>query len=101
MLILILIIQYSQYVVLSIEKCSNNQNHSSDSHHPIKMAAIAVAMNVFSASYQKEFVLYFFFLRSVYRNVTAYLGGYTGQICLRLNLYFQHIKKLLQSKKIA
>ena len=31
--------------------------------------------------------------------VTAYLSGYTGQICLRLNLYFQHIKKLLQSKK--
>ena len=32
-------------------------------------------------------------------NVTAYLSGYTGRICLRLNLYFQHIKKLLQSKK--
>ena len=31
--------------------------------------------------------------------VTAYLSGYTGRICLRLNLYFQHIKKLLQSKK--
>ena len=33
--------------------------------------------------------------------VTAYLSGYTGQICLRLNLYFQHIKKLLQSKKVT
>ena len=32
-------------------------------------------------------------------NVTAYLNGYTGRICLRLNLYFQHIKKLLQNKK--
>ena len=34
-----------------------------------------------------------------YMLVTAYLSGYTGRICLRLNLYFQHIKKLLQSKK--
>ena len=31
--------------------------------------------------------------------VTAYLSGYTGLICLRLSLYFQHIKKLLQNKK--
>ena len=34
-------------------------------------------------------------------NVTAYLSGYTKQICLKLNLYFQHIKKLLQSKKVT
>ena len=27
--------------------------------------------------------------------VTAYLSGYTGRICLRLSLYFKHIKKLL------
>ena len=33
--------------------------------------------------------------------VTAYLSGYTGQICLRLSLYFQHINKLLQSKKVT
>ena len=26
-------------------------------------------------------------------DVTAYLSEYTGRICLRLNLYFQHIKK--------
>ena len=25
--------------------------------------------------------------------VTAYLSGYTGRICLRLNLFSQHIKK--------
>ena len=31
--------------------------------------------------------------------VTPYLSEYTRQICLRLNLYIQHIKKLLQSKK--
>ena len=39
--------------------------------------------------------------RSPKYGVTAYLTGYTGQICLRLNLYFQHIKKLLQSKKVT
>ena len=33
--------------------------------------------------------------------VTAYLSGYTGRICLRLNLYFQHIKKLLKVKKVT
>ena len=32
--------------------------------------------------------------------VPAYLSGYTGRICLRLNVYFQHIKKLLQIKKV-
>ena len=31
--------------------------------------------------------------------VTAHLSGYTERICLSLNLYFQHIKKLLQSRK--
>ena len=31
--------------------------------------------------------------------VTAYLSGYTGRICLRSNVYFQDIKKLLQIKK--
>ena len=25
-------------------------------------------------------------------HLTDYLGGYTGRICLRLNLYFQHVK---------
>ena len=34
-------------------------------------------------------------------NLTAYLSGYTGLISFRLNLYFQHIKKLLQSKKVT
>ena len=34
-------------------------------------------------------------------NVTAYLSGYTGRICLRSNVYFQHIKKLLQIKKVT
>ena len=29
----------------------------------------------------------------------AYLSEYTVRICLRLNLYFQRIKKLLQDKK--
>ena len=33
--------------------------------------------------------------------VTAYLSGYAERICLRSNLYFQHIKKLLQSKKVT
>ena len=33
--------------------------------------------------------------------VTAYLSGYAKRICLRLNLYFQHIKKLLQSKTVT
>ena len=32
-------------------------------------------------------------------NLTAYISGYTGRICLRFNLYSQHIKKLLQSKR--
>ena len=34
-------------------------------------------------------------------SVTAYFNGYTGQICLRLSLYFRYIKKLLQSKKVT
>ena len=33
--------------------------------------------------------------------LTAYLGGYTGRICLRSNVYFQHIKNLLQIKKVT
>ena len=33
--------------------------------------------------------------------VTVYLSGYTGWTCLILNLYFQHIKNLLQSKKVT
>ena len=33
--------------------------------------------------------------------VTAYLSGYTGRICLRSNVYFQDIKKLLQIKKVT
>ena len=37
MLILILIdVQYLQKAVFSFEKGSNDQNHFSDSHHPVK-----------------------------------------------------------------
>ena len=40
-------------------------------------------------------------LTLIFNIVTAYLSGYTERIWLRLNLYFQHIKKLLQSKKVT
>ena len=34
-------------------------------------------------------------------HVTVYLSGYTGRICLKSNVYFQHIKKLLQIQKVT
>ena len=62
------------------------------------MYSVCISIN-YTAQFYFIMFLTFMFRRFKLVSVTAYLSGYTGRICLRLNLYFQHIKKLLQSKK--